>query len=101
MKSSFPKECLSEDRKRKRRKRTGGRRSSRTGLPGLLPFAVRRGLAGLPGLLLLTTTRSEENSNLKERKNNNNNNNNKKKGGEEKGMVGLVRLMVVVRLVVW
>jgi hypothetical protein len=28
------------------------------------------------------------------------NNNKKKKGGEEKGMVGLVRLMLV-RLVVW
>jgi hypothetical protein len=91
---------LSEDRKRKRGKRAGGRRSRRTGLPGLLPSAVRRGLSGLPGLLLLlTTTRSEENN--KERKNNNkNNNNNKKKGGEEKGMVGSVRLMVV-RLVVW
>jgi hypothetical protein len=90
---------LSEDRKRKRGKPAGGRRSSRTGLPGLLPSAVRRGLLGLPGLLLLTTTRSQENN--KERKNNKNNiNNKKKKGGEEKGMVGSVRLMVV-RLVVW
>jgi hypothetical protein len=93
---------LSEDRKRKRGKGAGGRRSRRTGLPGLLPSAVRRGLAGLPGLLLLTTTRSEENN--KERRNNKNKNNNnnkkRKKGGEEKGMVGSVRLMVV-RLVVW
>jgi hypothetical protein len=81
-------------------KRVGGRRSSRAGLPGPLPSAVRRGFPGLPGLqLLITTARSEENN--KERNNNNKNkNNNKKKGGEEKGMVGSVRLMVV-GLVVW
>jgi hypothetical protein len=91
---------LSEDRKRKRGKGAGGRSSTRTGLPGLLPSAVRRGLAGLPGLLLLTTTRSIENNKERNNKNKNNNNKKSKKGGEEKGMVGSVRLMVV-RLVVW